>query len=265
MGLPDGDAMQLSGRVALVTGGAGAIGFDICAQFAAAGAAVVVNGRKLEKCEAAAVRLRELYPKVTVLALAADLTDHAACVALVAETEAALGRLDAAVHCAVSAPPGIVGRFEQTDPAQFPALMQQAICTLMNLCHAALPALRRAGGGSIVAFGSDAGKVAAPNQTMIGATRAGAMMFIRSLALEASADAIRCNCISPTFVRDTPVYQHMMDADGGSGRAARATSRAKLGLPTPGELAALTVFLCGPSAAHLTGQVISVNGGLTAA
>jgi len=255
----------LSGKVVLVTGGAGAIGFEICAQALEAGATVVVNSRKQDRCEAAVARLLQRVPGAQALAMAADTTDYAACVQLVADIEARAGRLDGVVHCAVSAPHGVTGKFEQTDPAQYPALMVQSICNLMNICHAALPALKRAGGGSIVAFSSDAGKVAAPNQTMIGSTRAAAMMFIRSLALEASAHNVRCNCVSPTFVKDTPVYDYIMDQDPAFGRAARATSRAKLGLPTPGELAALTLFLCGPGSAHMTGQVISVNGGLNAA
>lgn len=261
--MPSG-AIDLTGQVVVVTGGAGAIGFEVGKRFAQAGAAVVINGRGRERGDAAAARLKELVPGAVALSVAADLTDYAACTRLVAETEAGLGRLDAVIHCAAGGPPGITGKFEGTDPGHYTVFLQQALSTLMNLCHASLPALRRAGGGSIVAYSSDAGKVAGPNQTMIGSTRAAAMMFIRSLAFEASADAIRCNCISPTFVADTPIYERMMGPEG-RGRAAKATARAKLGLPTPGELADLTLFLCGPAGAHLTGQVISVNGGLTAA
>lgn len=257
--------MDMTGRVALVTGGAGAIGSEIAAQLAAAGATVVVSGRRLDRCEAVVAELRKQSPDRNHLAMAVDLQDYAACTRLVADAEAALGRLDAVVDCTITSPRGTSGQFKDTDPAQYPALMQVSLCNLLNLCHAALPGLRRAGGGSIVVLVADSGRVARPNQTLTGATRAGAMMFVRSLALEASADAIRCNCVSTSFVRDTPVYQMMLDADGGSGRAARATSRAKLGLPTPTDLADLTVFLCSPAAAHLTGQVISVNGGLTAA
>jgi 3-oxoacyl-[acyl-carrier protein] reductase len=210
-------------------------------------------------------RLRETGPGVAALAVAADIADYQACLRMVAETEAAFGRVDAVVNCAVGGAPGTTGPFEGTDPAQYLAAMHQGVCSLMYLCRAALPALRRAGGGSIVTFSADSGKVARPNQTMIGAARAAGMMFIRSLALEASSGGVRCNCISPTFVADTPIYTQMMEAGGASGRAARATARAKLGLPRPEELAALAVFLCGPAGAHLTGQVISVNGGLTAA
>jgi 3-oxoacyl-[acyl-carrier protein] reductase len=257
--------MDLSGSVVLVTGGAGAIGFESCAQLVAAKATVVVNGRNADRVEAAVTRLRERYPGAKVLALAADVADYAACAALIAEVEATAGRLDGLVHSAVSGTPGVNGPFEQTDPGQYAALMQNSLGTLFNISHASLPALRRAGGGSIVAFSSDAGKVAAPTQTLTGATRAGAMMFVRSLALEASAYRIRCNCISPTFVQGTPIYDRMLALNPTAGRAARALSRAKLGLPTPADIAALTVFLCSREAAHLTGQVISINGGLSAA
>jgi NAD(P)-dependent dehydrogenase (short-subunit alcohol dehydrogenase family) len=248
----------------LVTGGAGAIGFETCSQLLAANATVVVNGRNADRNQAAAAQLRADFGGARVFPMAADLADYSACAALVAEVEATAGRIDGVIHSAVTGTPGVMGPFEHTDPAGYTALMQNSLCTLLNICHAALPALRRAGGGSIVAFSSDAGKVAAPNQTLTGATRAGAMMFIRSLALEVSAYGVRCNCISPTFVQGTPIYDRMLALDPTSGRAARATSRAKLGLPTASDIAALTVFLCSRAGAHLTGQVISVNGGLSA-
>jgi NAD(P)-dependent dehydrogenase (short-subunit alcohol dehydrogenase family) len=251
-------------RVCLVTGGAGTIGFEVGRQLAAAGVAVIVNGRDLERCRKAANRLIELYPQARVTALAADVSDYAACVDLVAACEAAYGRLDILVHCAQSTVSGSAGLFSNTDPGQYPKLMQQAVCAPMYLCHAALPALRRAGGGSIVAFPSDAGKVAAPNQTLVGATRAAVMMFMRSLALEVSGDGIRCNCIAPTFV-DTPALREAAGQGPHASRIAKAVARAKLGLPTPEELAAMAVFLASPAAAHVTGQVISVNGGLNAA
>lgn len=255
--------MAVGNQVAIVTGGAGVIGSETAVQLAAAGWAVVINGRDPQRCDAAAERLRARFPDAAVLPVVADLTDYAACQRLVAETEAAFGRLDAVIHCAMSSPPGLTGLFEGTDPAQYEALMRMTVCNVMYLCRAALPALARAGGGAIVAFPSDSGKVAAPNQTMVGTTRAAVMMFMRSLALEASAQKVRCNCIAPTYV-DTPALRRALDGPH-AGRIAKATAKARLGLPTPEELAALAVFLCSPAAAHLTGQVISVNGGLSAA
>jgi NAD(P)-dependent dehydrogenase (short-subunit alcohol dehydrogenase family) len=255
--------MNSEERVALVTGGAGTIGFEVCRQLAASGVAVVVNGRDPERCRRAAGRLTELCPRARVTPLAADVSDYAACADLVADCETEYGRLDILVHCALSPVPGSAGLFLNTEPGQYPKLMQQAVCAPMYLCHAALPALRRAGGGSIIAFPSDAGKVAAPNQTLVGASRAAVMMFMRSLALEVSGDGIRCNCIAPTFV-DTPGLREAAGHGPHAQRIGKAVARAKLGLPTPEELAAMAVFLASPAAAHVTGQVISVNGGLNA-
>ena len=256
--------MDLEGRSAIVTGGAGLIGFETALQLAQAGATVVLNGRDAARCEAAAERLRREVPVALVVAIAADVSDYAMCLDLVARSEAAFGRVDFLIHCALSPIAGLSGPFETTDPALYGALMQQAICAPMYLARAVLPAMRRAGGGAIIAFPSDAGKVAAPNQTMVGATRAAVMMFMRSLALEASADGVRCNCIAPTYV-DTPGLREAMQSGPHAQRMAKAVARAMLGLPTPKELAALALFLSSPAAKHITGQVISVNGGLSAA
>jgi NAD(P)-dependent dehydrogenase (short-subunit alcohol dehydrogenase family) len=256
--------MDLKGRVALITGGAGTIGSETALQLAQAGAAVVINGRDQARCEAAAERVRAEVRGAEVAVIVADVTDYAQCQRLVAETEARFGRLDTLVHCAMGSTPGLAGPFEATDPARYEEAMRRVVVAPMYLCHAALPAMKRAGGGAIVAFPSDAGKVAAPNQAVVGPTRAAVMMFLRSLALEVSADGIRCNCVAPTYV-DTPGLRQAMQGGPHGSRIAKAAARARLGLPTPAELAAMAVFLCGPAAAHLTGQVISVNGGLHAA
>jgi 3-oxoacyl-[acyl-carrier protein] reductase len=256
--------MDIAGRTAIVTGGAGLIGFETAVQFACAGASVVLNGRDAARCEAAAKRLRQKVPGARAEVIAVDVSDFANCLDLVARSEVAFGRVDFLIHCALSPIPGLAGPFETTDPALYATLMQQEICAPMYLARAVLPAMRRAGGGVIVAFPSDAGNVAAPNQTMVGATRAAVMMFMRSLALEASADAIRCNCIAPTYV-DSPGLRQAMQSGAHAQRITKAVARAKLGLPTPHELAALALFLCSPAAMHITGQVISVNGGLHAA
>jgi 3-oxoacyl-[acyl-carrier protein] reductase len=135
---------------------------------------------------------------------------------------------------------------------------------LFNLCHVAAPDIAASGGGSIVTLASDSGRVAAPNQTMVGASRAAIMMFSRSLSLEVAASGVRVNCISTSFVKDTPVYDQVMAGPAAS-RARTAERRAGLGLPGPDDIAALALFLCSDASRHLTGQVISVNGGVSAA
>ncbi|MDB5447245.1 MAG: hypothetical protein JWQ97_2562 [Phenylobacterium sp.] len=261
--MPRAAVNAMTGKVALVMGGGGGIGRAVAFELAAAGAAVVVAGRTAEPCRKTVAAISEALPNARVSAAAADILDYAACRNLVAEVIDEAGRLDALVNCANVAVAGMGGRFEQLDPARFDGFLSASLTALFNIFHAALPAMRGRG-GAMVAFASDSGKVAAPNQTMIGATRSAIMMFTRSLALEVAAQGVRVNCISSSFVKDTPVYDMVMGGPLAS-RARTAARRAGLGLPGADDLAGLARFLCSDAAAHLTGQVISVNGGVTAA
>lgn len=146
------------------------------------------------------------------------------CEALVKHAETHFGRLDHVIHCALSPMPGLAGLFTTTDPSKYGAMMEQAVCAVMYLAKSAIPALERSGGGTIIAFPSDAGKVAAPNQTIVGATRAAVMMFFRSLALEVSASNIRCNCIAPTYV-DTPELRDALSSGPHAARIGKAMAR----------------------------------------
>ena len=87
------------------------------------------------------------------------------------------------------------------------------------------------------------------------------MAFVRNLALETARDAVRVHCLSPSYVAETRIFDRFA---GTSGRVEAARDRAGLGLPTPRDIAPMALFLCGPGAARITGQVISINGGLNA-
>ena len=152
----------------------------------------------------------------------------------------------------------IAGALADTDPAGFAAFLDLSAGWFQRLAHAALPhlALR---GGTLVGFVSDAGVFAAPRQSIIGAARAATIGFVRNLAVETARDGVRVHAISPGFVAGSASAGRM-----GSDRMAKAATRAGLGLPTADDIAPLALFLCGPGAAKITGQVISVNGGLNA-
>lgn len=250
----------MHGKVALVVGGGGGIGRGVAARLAAAGAHVVIAGRSERLAPEVEAGLAGWRDRVGYVS--ADIADRAACAAMIADVVARHGRLDAVVNCANTLVPGMAGRFADVDAARFGAFLDASLGAMFVLVHAALPSLRRQG-GAILLFASDSGRVAAPNQTMIGSTRAAIMMFARSLALEAAADGVRVNCISTSFVKDTPVWDMVM-AGPIAARARTAASRAGLGLPGPGDIAELAMFLCSDASAHLTGQVISVNGGVSA-
>lgn len=248
----------LVGRVALVVGGFGGIGTAITAALHAAGAHAVVAGRT-------PARDRPIGEGASLAATSycvCDVRDPASCRALAEDVTHRHGRLDIVIDCSNPTVSGVAGRFVDANPDHFGALLQAKPGALFNVCHAMLPLLSAGGGGAILAFASDAGRVAGPNQALVAASSAAATMFVRSLALEIAPENIRINCISTSFVRDTPVYAEVMAGPRGS-RARNAAQRAQLGLPVPADLADLALFLCGPSASHLTGQIVSVNGGLS--
>jgi len=253
----------MSGRVALVVGGSGGVGREVAAALAAQGAAVAIGGRSEAAAGPVLASIRAADPRAEASFAPVDLASYGDCRAAAEGVVTKWGRLDAVVNCANVRTDGMGGRFEDVDPANFTAFLEASLTTVLNLCHAVLPALAAGGGGSIVNFASDSGRVAAPNQTMVGATRAAIMMFTRSLSLETAAQGVRVNCISSSFIRDTPVYDMVMAGPAAS-RARTAAARAGLGLPGPGDIAQLAAFLCSDASRHLTGQVISVNGGVSA-
>lgn len=246
-------------KVMLIAGGTGSIGKEIAAQALAAGWAVVVQGRSQASVDACVVELGSGPVKVVV----ADIKQPGAVEQLVADSAACFGRIDAVVDCLVTGPEGggIVGSFEITDPQAYGPLMELSIVYLQRLALAALPWLKQRG-GCLVAFASDAGLFAAPRQTLIGAARAATVGFVRNLAMDVARDGVRVHCVSPSFVDDTSTARKLEAAR--PERLAAARKKAGLGLPTAKDIAPLVIFLCGDGAKRMTGQVISINGGLNA-
>lgn len=246
-----------AGEVILVTGASGAIGFEIAAQAAEAGAIVGVHGSRPDRATNAITRLSVRVPHGRFIAAPADFRVPGTIETAVELVASEGGRLDAVIHCGITGTPGVAGQFSRADPAGFASHAALVIGTFQRLCHCALPHLTRQG-GTIVGFASDAGRFASPRQTVIGAAFGGIMAYVRNLALEVARDGVRVHCISPSFVADTPVFE------AHAARADAARQRAGLGLPTPADIAPMALFLCSKGAARITGQIISINGGLNA-
>jgi NAD(P)-dependent dehydrogenase (short-subunit alcohol dehydrogenase family) len=137
--------------------------------------------------------------------------------------------------------------------------------TALYCCHAAYPVMQRQGGGVIVNFSADAAKVATPGEAIHGAVQAAVLMLSRTLAIEGARFGIRVNCITPSITKDTHSYGRMMGDPFSRKLFEKAEKRARLGVAAAKDIAPLVVFLAGPGATHLTGQAISVNGGISAA
>ncbi|GGA36694.1 SDR family NAD(P)-dependent oxidoreductase [Sphingomonas psychrolutea] len=246
-----------NGDVILITGATGAIGFEIAAQAAAAGAIVGVHGASAESVAKTCERLRQQMPDARLVAAPADFRTTGALEVMVNTVASTQGRLDAVIHCGIAAARGITGPFAGTDPAAFGDHAALVLGSFQRLCFAALPHLSKQG-GTIIGFASDAGRFGAARQAVIGGAFGGIMSFVRNLALEVARDGVRVHCLSPSFVSNTPAFA------AHAARAEAASARAGLGLPTPADIAPMALFLCSPGAARITGQVISINGGLNA-
>jgi NAD(P)-dependent dehydrogenase (short-subunit alcohol dehydrogenase family) len=110
---------------------------------------------------------------------------------------------------------------------------------------------------------SDAAKLATPGEVVIGAAMASIVMFCRGLANEAKRSGIRVNAITPSIVRGTPLYDQVMADDFSAKMFSKAEQLADLGVATADDLAQLVVFLSSPASSLITGQTISVTGGIS--
>jgi 2-hydroxycyclohexanecarboxyl-CoA dehydrogenase len=247
---------------ALVTGSSSGIGFETAAMMAEAGVPyIVINGRTRERGEAARQAILDRAPKAEVAFVAADLSSPDGARLLV---ESAAGILGGAIEMLVNAAGGdyTPRPFHQTSVEEIDAIVRHWFLSTLYCCHYALPLMPDA--SAIVNVASDAAKVPTPGEAVIGGAMAGIAMFSRTLAMKAKRRKIRVNVVTPSLVRNTLTYDRVMADHFNSKLFEKAMERAHLGIPDAAEVAATVIFLLSLQSSKLTGQVISVNGGISA-
>jgi NAD(P)-dependent dehydrogenase (short-subunit alcohol dehydrogenase family) len=250
------EKFRLDGKVALITGGTRGIGLAIAHAFAEAGARLVLSGRT--SGDEAAKSLLDAGYRIDFVA--ADIAnDPGAADRLVAETIARAGKLDILVNNAGVA---IHGDSAQFDDERWRQIMSLNVDAVFRACRAALPELRRNGGGTILNVGSISGIVSniPQNQVAYNSSKAAVHMMTRSLASELAAENIRVNAIAPGYIETDmsrggianpdwfPIWRNM-------------TPMGRVGQPE--EVASAALFLCSPAASYITGEVLVVDGGYT--
>lgn len=254
--------LELHESGALIVGGTAGIGLATARKLAEAGVPrIVLVGRRPQRGEAAVAVVERAGAKVAFLQ--GNAIDPVSVKAVVEEAENILDGIDILV-CSTAAEvrPELFADIPTDDIER--TFVHLALPS-MHMASEVLPHMRSRRRGVIVNVASDAAKIATPGESVIGAAKAGIVMFTRTIAIEAKRDGIRANVLTPSLVNETASTERIT-SDGFSAKLfAKAAQQAHLGVPVADDIAATAVFLCSPAAARLTGQAISINGGISAA
>ena len=245
---------DLSGRVAIVTGGNGGIGLGMAEGLAGAGAALLLVGRNAAKNAAAEAQLRAAGGAAA--SLVADVTDPAACRRCVAVAEERFGRLDILVTNAginVRKPP------ETFTPEEWNAVLTSNLSSAFYCAQAALPAMRRQQGGKIIVIGSMTSIFGASFAAPYSASKGGIVQLARALATAWAGDNIQVNAVLPGWIDTELTQQARQDIPDLHARVLARTPAGRWGRPA--DLAGIAVFLASRAADFVTGTATPVDGG----
>jgi 2-deoxy-D-gluconate 3-dehydrogenase len=245
---------DLSGRVAVVTGGNGGIGFGMAKGLAAAGASVVVAARDAEKAKAA---LAVLGGNSAFVAL--DVSDEASCRTMIDETAGRFGRLDILVNNAgtsIRKPP------ESYAAAEWHAVLDTNLTGAFLCSQAAHPVMKKNGGGKIINIGSMFALFGSGYAAPYAASKGALVQLTKSLAVAWAADNIQVNAVLPGWIDTELTRDARQQVPGLHERVLARTPAARWGLPE--DLAGIAVFLASTASDFITGAAIPVDGGFAA-
>ena len=250
---------RFAGKTVVVTGGGGGIGGATCRRFGADGAKVAVHDRNLEAAEKVAAAIREAGGQAQ--AFRCDITDRASVDAAIAATEAALGPIDVLVN---NAGWDVFKPFTKTTPDDWDKLIAINLTGALHMHHAVLPGMAARKRGRIVNIASDAGRVGSSGEAVYAACKGGLIALSKTLAREHARHGITVNVVCPGPT-DTALFADYKEGAGNPDKLMEAFTRAiPLGrIGQPDDLPGAIAFFASDDAAFVTGQVLSVSGGLT--
>src|SRR5262245_56736966 len=249
--------ISLTGKVAVVTGGGRGIGKAIARSFAESGAAVVIASRKLENLESTAAEFAGLPGKVVPIACHVGRLDQLE--ALVHETESRLGPIDILVNNSatnIGQGPSLAVTDEMLDK-----MVEVNVKSALRLVRLAVPKMIERKRGSVINIASIAGLRPQPGGMLYSFTKAGLIMMTRSWAQEFGPHHIRVNAIAPGLIQ-TDLSEFFWRDETRRAQYETASPLHRIGQAE--EVAGMALYLASDEASFVTGQVMAVDGGLTA-
>ncbi len=254
------DELNLRDKAVLISGATAGIGFAAAKLFAAHGATVAITGRRPEPGAAALEELKALDSRCLFFqgdAGKIEDVDH-----VVSAAVAAMGRLDVMVSAGADNWTGLKP-FADMSIEEIRATFDNLVYPRILPVHASIPHLQK-NGGSIVMIGTDAARHTTPGESIVGATGAAVISMTKTLARELSQNRIRVNSIALTITSGTPGWDRAFAHPFGVKVFSKAVERFPFGRPpSADEVAQAILFLASDAASQVSGQTISVNGGLS--
>lgn len=243
---------DLTGRVALVTGASRGLGAAMSTGLARAGAEVILNGRDQATLDAQAAAMRAEGLKVRTAAF--DVRDTAQ----MEQVVRGLGPIDILLHNAGNQYRGPVETL--TDEGWY-SVLDTHLTALFRLSRLVVPGMKERRRGKIIAIGSLASELGRGTITPYSAAKGGLKMFIRALAVELGPHNVQCNAIGPGWF-DTDMNKPLVDNTEWMAQVLRRTPAGRYAKPE--EIAGTAVFLASPASDFVSGQLVFVDGGVTA-
>ena len=252
---------RFDNRTVVVTGGGGGIGGATCRRFGLEGAKVAVFDLNIEAAEGVAADIQR--DGGAAEAFACDITDRASVDAAIAAAEARFGAIDVLVN---NAGWDVFRPFVKTEPAEWDRLIAVNLVGALHMHHAVLPGMAARKSGRIVNIASDAARVGSSGEAVYAACKGGLVSLSKTIAREHARHGITVNVVCPGPT-DTALFADYKQGAGNPEKLLEAFTRAiPLGrIGQPDDLPGAILFFASDDAAYVTGQVLSVSGGLTMA
>ena len=245
------EMFSLEGRLAVVTGGGTGLGFAMASCLSAAGAHVVITGRRAQVLEEAA---KSLGPNVSPEQY--DVTDLAGAPAFMARVEERYGNPEILIN---NAGIHVKKSIEEHTLEDFHSVLATHVEGAFAITRAAIPAMKRSGRGSIIFIASMSSLLGLPGVVAYSAAKSAYLGMVRSLAAELGACNIRVNAIAPGWIETSMLHKAL---DGDPKRQQKILDRTpQQRFGSPEDIGWAAVYLCSPAAAFINGVVLPVDGG----